>query len=43
VKLLFDANVSHKLVQRLASEYPGSTHVRQPERTDGRVKVLDLS
>jgi predicted nuclease of predicted toxin-antitoxin system len=28
VKLLFDANVSHKLVRLLASEYPGSVHVR---------------
>jgi predicted nuclease of predicted toxin-antitoxin system len=28
VKLLFDANVSHKLVRGLASDYPGSTHVR---------------
>lgn len=28
MKLLFDANVSHKLVRDLASEYPGSTHVR---------------
>jgi predicted nuclease of predicted toxin-antitoxin system len=29
VKLLFDANVSHKLVRRLASEYPDSSHVRE--------------
>ena len=28
MKLLFDANVSHKLVRELASEYPDSTHVR---------------
>ena len=28
MKLLFDANVSHKLVRALASEYPGSAHVR---------------
>jgi predicted nuclease of predicted toxin-antitoxin system len=28
VKLLFDENVSHKLVSGLASEYPGSAHVR---------------
>jgi predicted nuclease of predicted toxin-antitoxin system len=28
VKLLFDANVSPSLVGHLASEYPGSTHVR---------------
>ncbi len=28
MKLLFDANVSHKLVDALASEYPGSAHVR---------------
>lgn len=28
MKLLFDANVSHKLVRQLASEYPDSTHVR---------------
>jgi predicted nuclease of predicted toxin-antitoxin system len=29
VKLLFDANVSDKLVRRLASECPDSTHVRE--------------
>ena len=28
MKLLFDATVSHKLVRALASEYPGSAHVR---------------
>ena len=28
MKLLFDANVSHKLVRELASEYPDSTHVK---------------
>ena len=28
MKLLFDANVSHKLVIALAAEYPGSSHVR---------------
>ena len=28
MKLLFDENVSHKLVGRLASEYPGSMHIR---------------
>ncbi len=28
MKLLFDANVSHKLVPDLASEYPSSSHVR---------------
>lgn len=28
MKLLFDANVSHKLVRALAEEYPGSAHVR---------------
>jgi predicted nuclease of predicted toxin-antitoxin system len=28
VTLLFDANVSHKLVSGLASEFPGSAHVR---------------
>ena len=28
VKLLFDQNVSHKLVKLLAVEYPHSTHVR---------------
>jgi predicted nuclease of predicted toxin-antitoxin system len=27
VRLLFDANVSHKLVHALAGEYPGSAHV----------------
>lgn len=29
MKLLFDANVSHKLVRHLASEYPDSSHVRE--------------
>jgi hypothetical protein len=28
VKLLFDENVSHKLVASLANEFPDSTHVR---------------
>ena len=28
MKLLFDENVSHTLVRRLASEYPGSAHLR---------------
>lgn len=28
MKLLFDANVSHKLVRALANEYPDSAHVR---------------
>ena len=28
MKLLFDANVSHRLVHTLASEYPESVHVR---------------
>lgn len=28
MKLLFDANLSHRLVQALASEFPESTHVR---------------
>jgi len=28
VKLLFDANLWHRLVTALASEYPGSVHVR---------------
>ncbi len=28
MKLLFDENVSPKLVEGLASEFPGSTHVR---------------
>ena len=27
--LLFDANLSHKLVRVLASEFPGSAHVRE--------------
>jgi predicted nuclease of predicted toxin-antitoxin system len=29
VKLLFDENLSHRLVERLADAYPGSQHVRQ--------------
>ena len=28
MKLLFDENLSHRLVRVLASEYPGSAHVR---------------
>lgn len=28
MKLLFDQNLSHRLVRLLAAEYPGSTHVR---------------
>jgi predicted nuclease of predicted toxin-antitoxin system len=28
VKLLFDENISHKLVEILAQEFPGSAHVR---------------
>lgn len=28
MKLLFDANISHKLVRNLATEYPDSAHVR---------------
>jgi predicted nuclease of predicted toxin-antitoxin system len=29
VKLLFDQNLSHKLVAELTSEFPGSKHVRE--------------
>jgi predicted nuclease of predicted toxin-antitoxin system len=29
VKLLFDENLSHRLVALLADPYPGSTHVRE--------------
>ena len=28
MKLLFDQNLSHKLVGQLSAEFPGSTHVR---------------
>ena len=28
MKLLFDQNLSHKLVERLAERFPGSSHVR---------------
>ena len=28
MKLLFDQNLSHKLVEQLAAEFPGSAHVR---------------
>jgi predicted nuclease of predicted toxin-antitoxin system len=28
VKLLFDQNLSFRLVQRLAAEFPGSAHAR---------------
>src|SRR5262245_57457912 len=28
MKLLFDQNLSHRLVARLAAEFPGPTHVR---------------
>jgi len=29
VKLLFDENISHRLVDRMSDMYPGSQHVRQ--------------
>ena len=29
MKLLLDQNISHKLVNRLEDDYPGSRHVRQ--------------
>ena len=29
MKLLFDENLSHRLVERIADIYPGSQHVRQ--------------
>ena len=29
MKLLFDANLSHRLVDSLSDRYPGSTHVRR--------------
>jgi predicted nuclease of predicted toxin-antitoxin system len=28
MKVLFDQNLSHRLVGQLASEFPGSSHVR---------------
>lgn len=28
MRLLFDQNLSHRLVARLAAEFPGSAHVR---------------
>ena len=40
MKLLLDANVSHKLVKALVNEYPGSTHVRDVglrEAGDGEI------
>jgi predicted nuclease of predicted toxin-antitoxin system len=40
VKLLFDQNLSHKLVTRLADLYPGSDHVRNrglKEADDGTI------
>ena len=38
MKLLFDENLSHRLVGSLASLFPGSTHVREVglERADDR-------
>jgi predicted nuclease of predicted toxin-antitoxin system len=35
VKLLFDANLSPALVDRLHSEYPGSIHVRDADLRSG--------
>lgn len=29
MKLLFDANISHKLVERLSDLFPGSVHIRE--------------
>lgn len=40
MKLLFDENLSPKLVARLAAEYPGSAHVRDVGlrgRSDGEI------
>jgi len=31
VKLLFDENLSPRLVEKLAADYPGSLHVRSVE------------
>lgn len=38
MKLLFDENLSHHLIESLASLFPGSTHVRKIglERADDR-------
>jgi predicted nuclease of predicted toxin-antitoxin system len=38
MKLLFDENLSHRLVGLLASEFPGSEHVRQV----GLARAADL-
>ena len=40
MKLLFDQNLSRKLVSRLADIFPGSSHVRfhgLPEADDGEI------
>ena len=37
MKLLFDQNLSHKLVGELVKEFPGSAHVRDLGLTDGIV------
>lgn len=34
MKLLFDQNLSHRLVGQLAAEFAGSTHVRDVGRSE---------
>ncbi len=42
MKLLFDANLSHRLAEAVASEYPGSIHLRDAglQRADDAAKAV---
>lgn len=40
MKLLFDQNLSHRLVSSLAAEYPGSIHVRDVELSTADDQVV---
>jgi predicted nuclease of predicted toxin-antitoxin system len=40
VRLLFDENLSHRLVDRLADLYPGSQHVRQLEMASAPDRII---
>ena len=42
MKLLFDQNLSHRLVSQLAAEFPGSTHVRDDIRAFGADPVASF-
>ena len=42
MKLLFDQNLSHRLVDALRNEYPGSVHVRAVGLRDGSDEAIWL-